>query len=118
MESKNINQILDLSTVKFERMYYVEMKSRLPFIVKVDLPGFNHIWQNFHFENLTDEKNQTITKYQSQTKMNLFVLKMIWLAKVQMLRSMRMKPSKKSLQDWSISRSEIGSEAIMMQKYR
>ena len=118
MESKNIKQILDLSQENLKECKMLKWNQDCHFYVKVGLPGFNHIWQTFHFENLTDEKNQTITKDQSQTKMNLFVLKMIWLAKVQMLRSMRIKTKKKSLQDWSISKSEICSEAIMMQKYR
>ena len=51
-------------------------------------------------------KNQTVTKDQTLTKMSLLALRMIWSARVQRMRSMRTKASKKSLQDWSRGRSE------------
>ena len=41
-------------------------------------------------------KNQTVTKDQTLTKMSLLALRMIWSARVQRMRSMRTKASKKS----------------------
>ena len=46
-----------------------------------------------------------------------FWLKIIWSAKVQRIRSMRIKANRKSLQDWSRRRSQKSKEAIMMQEY-
>ena len=41
-------------------------------------------------------KNQTVTKDQTLTKLSLLALRMIWSARVQRMRSMRTKASKKS----------------------
>ena len=45
---------------------------------------------------LKNIKNQTVTKDQTLTKMSLLALRMIWSARVQRMRSMRTKASKKS----------------------
>ena len=55
---------------------------------------------------LKKRKNQTVTKDQTLTKLSLHALSMICSARVQRMRSMRTKASKKSLQDWSRRRSE------------
>ena len=51
-------------------------------------------------------KNHTVTKDQTLTKLSLLALRMICSARVQRMRSMRTKASKKPLQDWSRRRSE------------
>ena len=65
--------------------------------MKVDQPRSNHISQTFHIDHLTEEeKNQTVKKDQTLTKMSHFAPRMIWSARVQRMRSMRTKASKKS----------------------
>ena len=73
------------------------MRSRSSSPMEFDEPRFDHIRQTFHINYLTEvEKDQTITKDRTQTKMSLFALKMIWSAKIQRMRSMRTKANKKS----------------------
>ena len=62
----------------FERTQNVEMRSRSWSLMKVDEPRSNHISQTFQIDHLTkEEKNQTISKDQTLTKISLFVLRMI-----------------------------------------
>ena len=73
------------------------MRSKSWSPTKVDQPRSNHINQTFHIDHLTEEdKNQTVSKDQTLTKLSLLALRMIWSARVQRMRSMRTKASKKS----------------------
>ena len=97
MEPKKYQPKSEFFSRKFERTQDVEMRSRSSSPMKVDQPRSNHISHTFHIDHLTEEHKKSDSYEGSDSnKMSLRALRMIWSARVQRMRSMRTKASKKS----------------------